>query len=159
MPAQLRFAVPSHHRPFVKPNIQCHRASFPNYHFFSFLSTFTSNRVMKKKQKKKQKRRSSSLLYMKYELFISQACHINKGSILGVRCKEEELKQCRDKKCKNQPQMVKEGREEQLVLAKWTWPWRMKYALTLPSDTLTSTHLRGHSFAVSAVLFMDVSID
>lgn len=37
--------------------------------------------------KKKKRRCSSSSPDMKFQLFISQACHINKGSILGLSAK------------------------------------------------------------------------
>lgn len=47
------------------------------FFLFSFLSTFAS------KRKKSERRRCSPLPDMRHWLFISQACHINTGWILG----------------------------------------------------------------------------
>lgn len=106
-------------------------------YFFSFLSTFASKRGVKKKE-----RRCLSLPNMKHQLFISQACHINKGSILGLGCKEEEQKenQSQDKKNKNLKIDQRGGRREggavwaELNLISLWW-WGITVPI-LPTDAI-----------------------
>lgn len=88
-------------------------------------------------QAKAKERRYSSLLDMKYQLFISQACHINTGSILGWDTKRRNKNSVETKK-KNVGigHRGEKGREVQPLLAK----------LSLHGDAVTPLTYTGSVF-------------
>lgn len=57
------------------------------YQMIYFFFFFSVHVCKQKRGGKKKERRCLSLPNMKHQLFISQACHINKGSILGLGAK------------------------------------------------------------------------
>lgn len=79
--------------------------------FFFSLSTFASKRT--EKEKKKERRCFSFPLH---ELFISQACHINKGRLLGQGAKRRNKK---EKKNCVKPENVSHTKEERGGGAVW----------------------------------------
>lgn len=80
---------------------------------------------------------------MKFQLFISQACHINKGSILGRDAKRRNKNSVETKKnVRIDHRGGKKEREEQFVLAK----------LSLCGDAVPSDTIDLHLISVSVHL-------
>lgn len=100
---------------FFKLDIVCHSVSFPNYLFFSFLSTFASKRGGSHSSVSSSSPPTSSFslrgsAWHEVSTFHFPGLPHQQREYTWLRCKEEEQKQCRDKKCKNWPQRRKKGR-------------------------------------------------
>lgn len=97
-----------HHWPFVNPDVLCHCVCFPYYLFFPLCP-----RLQAKEFKKKKRRRCSS---SPVSTFHFPGLPHQQREYTWLRRKEEEQKQCQDRKCRidhRGGEKESKGREEQ----------------------------------------------